>query len=124
MLGRTKRASPQFMSINDGSWLGTSAYIERMTQMSSMFLAVLANNSLTSMPLLPYFWNLKGEGNALPVRRSVARFGMGSDLPTYLASMGLGSNVSIWLGPPFMNRWMTRFALPGNIGRLGAMGLT
>ena len=39
MLGRISRASPQFISISDGSWFGTSACIERMTQMSSMFLA-------------------------------------------------------------------------------------
>ena len=31
MLGRTSRASPQFMSSSDGSWLGMSACIERMT---------------------------------------------------------------------------------------------
>ena len=35
MLGRGSRPSPQFISISDGSWLGTSACIERMTQMSS-----------------------------------------------------------------------------------------
>src|SRR5207249_10363531 len=34
--GRTSRASPQFMSKSDGSWLGTSAYIDRITQTSSM----------------------------------------------------------------------------------------
>ena len=37
-LGRAWRASPQFISISDGSWLGTSACIERITQMSSMQL--------------------------------------------------------------------------------------
>ena len=39
--------------------------------MSSMCSAVLANSSLTSMPLWPYFWNSNGEGNAAPVLRSV-----------------------------------------------------
>jgi hypothetical protein len=43
---------------------------------------------------------LKGEGNAAPVRRSVRRFVVGSGLPAYFASAGLGSNVSTWLGPP------------------------
>src|SRR5437016_1999339 len=62
MLGRTSRASPQFISSSDGSWFGTSAYIERMTQMSSMLSAVLAKRSETSMPLFPYFWNLNGDG--------------------------------------------------------------
>ena len=36
MLGRGSRPSPQFISISDGSWFGTSACIERMTHMSSM----------------------------------------------------------------------------------------
>ena len=40
MLGRGSRPSPQFISISDGSWLGTSACIERMTHMSSMCAAV------------------------------------------------------------------------------------
>jgi hypothetical protein len=37
---------------------------------------------------------LYGEGNAAPVLRSVGRFGVGSGLPAYSASFGLGSNVS------------------------------
>ena len=38
MLGRASRSSPQFISSSDGSWLGMSACIERMTQMSSIML--------------------------------------------------------------------------------------
>ena len=54
MLGRGRRESPQFISMSEGSWLGTSACIERRMAMSSMCrLAVLANNSLTSMPDRP-----------------------------------------------------------------------
>src|SRR5947209_20231549 len=124
MLGRTSRASPQFISISDGSWLGTSAFIERMTQMSSMHLAVWENSSLTSMPLWPYFWNLNGEGNAAPVFRSVGKFGVGNSLPAYLASAGLGSNVSICDEPPLKNRWITRFAFAAIGAALGSSGLT
>ena len=59
------------MSINDGSWFGTSAYIERMTQRSSACAeAVRANSSLTSRPLWPYLRNLNGEPIAAPVGRA------------------------------------------------------
>src|SRR6266568_447392 len=100
MLGRIERASPQFINKSDGSWFGISACIERITAMSSMLSATCGNTSLTSMPLWPYFLNLKGEGNAAPVLRSVLRFGLGSGLPANLASDGLGSNVSTCDGPP------------------------
>ena len=72
-LGRTSRLSPVFISRNDGSWFGTSACIDRITQMSSMCFAVCSKISLTSMPDLPYFLNLNGDGNAAPVCRSVLR---------------------------------------------------
>src|SRR4051794_25310789 len=90
--------------------------------MSSMQEPTWGKISLTSMPLRPYFWNLYGEGNAAPVRRSVRRCGMGNGLPAYLARDGLGSNVSTCDGPPFMNRWTTRWALAGKCGALGARG--
>src|SRR5580658_7002523 len=100
MLGRIERASPQFISMREGSWLGTSAVMERMTQISSMLSATCGNKSLTSMPLRPYFLNLKGEGKAAPVLRSVGRFSIGNSLPAYFSSDGLGSKVSTWDGPP------------------------
>src|ERR1700751_4757633 len=122
MLGRISRASPQFISMSDGSWLGTWACMERMTAISSIDEATFGKSSLASMPLWPNFENLKGEGKAAPVRRSVGRFGVGKGLPAYRASIGLGSKVSTWEGPPFMNRWITRFALAGKCGSLGARG--
>ena len=39
--------------------------------MSSIDSPTFAKSSLTSIPLLPYFLNLNGEGNAAPVLRSV-----------------------------------------------------
>src|SRR5438093_918068 len=60
---------------------------------------------------------------AAPVLRSVRRFAVGSGLPAYLARSGLGSNVSTWEGPPFMNRWITRLAFAGKCGDFGASGL-
>src|SRR4051794_32846598 len=122
MDGRIWRASPQFMSISEGSWLGTSACMERMTQMSSMHWPTFLKRSLTSMPDWPYLLNLNGEGKAAPVRRSVRRVGIGRILPANLARAGLGSKVSTWDGPPFMKRWMTRLALAGNWGLRAARG--
>ena len=90
--------------------------------MSSMCSAVLANSSLTSMPLSPYGWNLNGEGNAAPVFRSV-RSVSGSGCPACFASAGLGSNVSTCDGPPLQKKWITRFALPAKCGCFGANGL-
>ena len=91
--------------------------------MSSIIFPTLGNSSLTSMPLLPYFWNLKGEGKAAPVFLSVGKLAIGSGLPAYFLSAGFGSNVSTCEGPPFMKRWITCFALAGNCGALGRSGL-
>src|SRR5690242_13914591 len=123
-LGRAIWASPQFISISDGSWLGTSAFIDRMTHKSSAWRAMLGNRSLTGSPLWPYFRNLKGEGKAAPVLRSVGRLPVGSGLSAYFSSSGLGSKLSTWEGPPLRKKWITRLALAGNIGGLGASGLT
>src|SRR5262245_6101827 len=110
------------MSKSDGSWFGTSAYMERMTQMSSMCSAVFAKISLTSMPDWPYFRNLYGDFIAAPVFRSVRRLPVGMGLPWYLSSIGLGSKVSTCDGPPFMNRWTTCLTLEGKCGAFGASG--
>src|SRR5829696_6760590 len=59
---------------------------------------------------------------AAPVFRSVRKLVVGSGLPWYLSSSGLGSNVSTWDGPPFMNRWTTCFAQAGKCGFFGASG--
>ena len=93
-----------------------------MTAMSSMQSPTWGKSSLTSMPLWPYFWNLKGDGNAAPVLRSVPRFGRGSILPAYFSRSGLGSKVSTWLGPPLAKMWMTRLAWAGKCGGRGASG--
>src|ERR1700720_4299516 len=94
-----------------------------MKQISSAQLPTCGKISLTSMPLWPYFWNLNGEGNAAPVFRSVGKFGVGNSLPAYLASAGLGSNVSICDEPPLKNRWITRFAFAAIGAAFGKSGL-
>src|SRR5688572_27541558 len=98
-LGRTKRASPQFINNSDGSWLGTLAWSDRSTVNSSITSPTLEKISLTSIPLSPYFLNLKGDGRAAPVLRSVRKV-FGISRPAYFSSAGLGSNVSICEQPP------------------------
>src|SRR5262245_57214466 len=97
------RSSPQFIIIKEGSWLGRSVCMERITQRSSANSAVNGKSSLTSRPLLPYFLNENGDGKAVPVLRSVRKL-TGSGLPAQFLSNGLGSKVASWEGPPFMKR--------------------
>src|SRR5215467_10258303 len=47
----------------------------------------------------------------------------GGCCPCNLLCSGFGSNVSLWLGPPCMNREITLFAVAGHGGVLGASGL-
>ena len=68
------------------------------------------------MPLWPYFLNWNGDFSRLPVLRSVFRLPVGMGWPWYLVSIGLGSKVSTWQGPPFRNRKMTRLALGAKCG--------
>jgi len=111
-LGRACTESPQFISISDGSWFGTWAYIERITARLSACWAVFAKISLISRPLSPCFWNLNGEGNAAPVLRSVSSV-VGSGCPAYLAKAGFGSNVSTCDGPPLQKKCTTRLTRGG-----------
>src|SRR5262245_44461453 len=122
-LGRTIRGSPQFISISAGSWLGRLVTIERITAMSSMHDPTCENRSLTSIPLCPYLRKPNGDGSAAPVLLSVRRLEAGKLRPAYRARSGLGSKVSTWDGPPFMNRWITCLALAGRGGVRGARGL-
>src|SRR4051794_30759517 len=123
MLGRIGCCSPQVIINSDGSWLGTLVCIDRTTQMSSMHLPTSGKRSLTSTPLLPHLANLNGDIISPPARRSVLLSAPGGFLPLYFSRAGLGSNVSTWDGPPFMNRWMTRLARGLKCGLFGARGL-
>src|SRR5438876_2913032 len=97
--------------------------MERITQMSSMHSPILENISLSSMPLCPNFLNSNGDFSRLPVLRSVFRLGVGIGWPWYLVSIGLGSKVSTWLGPPLRNRKITRLALGAKWGGRTSSGL-
>src|SRR5436190_11876099 len=90
-----------------------SVYIERMKQMSSTHSPTYGNSSLTSIPALPYFLNVKGERISAPVLRSVATLPPGRGWPWNLSSIGLGSKLSTCDRPPFMNRKMTCLARAG-----------
>src|SRR5579872_1949849 len=104
-LGRVGCVSPEFIIRNDGSWLGRFVCIERITHRSSMQRLKCGNSSLTSIPELPCFENLKGEGISVPfVLRIVFTSSAGGAWPACVWSAGFGSNVSTCEGPPFMNR--------------------
>ena len=81
--------------------------------------------SETSIPAWPCRANLRDEPSSVPGLRtfrsgSLSRVGIG--LPLCLVSSGLGSNVSTWLTPPYMNRTMHALALAGKCGAFGASG--
>ena len=74
------------------------------------------------MPHFPALLNSKGEGNSVPATLPLEMAKLSSRLgavPARRFKVGLGSNRSIWLGPPFMNRWITLLARAGNCGAFG-----
>src|SRR5882672_3513489 len=93
-----------------GPWFGMSVCIERITQRSSANWERRGKRLLISSPDCPQRRNLNGDGIRLKVLRSVLRFAAGGRCPAWVVSAGLGSNVSTCDGPPFMNRWISRFA--------------
>src|SRR6266568_2636586 len=94
-----------------------------MMAMSSTQVATCGNSSLTSAPDCPYFLNAKGEPRTLSLMLKTVVGGLnGRDWPLSFCKRGLGSKVSIWDGPPSMNRKMTDFALGEKWGVRGASG--
>src|SRR2546430_9746017 len=79
------------------------------------------------MPDCPYFLNPNGlgiSGPGWPCRTMTSPATLpSSGCPAYLASAGLGSNVSTWLTPPLMNREITAVASGLKCGAFGAYGL-
>src|SRR5262249_10112667 len=98
-------------------------HVERMIAISSTHFARFGYRSETSMPDLPCFENLRGEPNSLPGLRIFSASSLvGMSWPLRLTSSGLGSNVSTWLTPPYMNRQMTALAFAAKCGFFGASG--
>jgi hypothetical protein len=95
--------------------------------MSSTQVARFGKRSETSIPDWPYFLNF----HALPISGVPGLMNWllispndgGSCCPVSLSSVGFGSNVSIWLGPPTIYRKITALAFGSKCGRLGASGL-
>ena len=75
-----------------------------------------------TIPAWPCRANLRDEPSSLPGLRALSSGSLSSvgiGLPSCLVSSGLGSNVSTWLTPPYMNRTMHALALAGKCGALG-----
>src|SRR6266550_3914926 len=92
-LGRIGCMLPEFIIKSDGSWLGLSVYIERITQISSMAAARCGKSSETAMPLWPCGRAENGEGIILPRLRRPVIAEAGGSWPAYFDSIGLGSKV-------------------------------
>ena len=89
---------------------------DRMTAMSSAIECMWGTQSLIHRPPLPYWPQVRLlASSGAPYSPMAVMTGLklsGSGLPANCSSLGLGSNKSMWLGPPSMNRKMTRLALP------------
>src|ERR1044072_1914134 len=100
-----------------------------MTAISSMHLAVCGNRSEASIPLSPYFRKVRLLPSSLAFGRTNWYFASpnssGFFWPSSSLSSGLGSDESMWLGPPAMKRKMTDVAFAGlgeGFGRHGVFG--
>src|SRR4051812_41512283 len=127
MLGRPIKMLPVFISQMLPTCVSPSAQQERMTAMSSTYLAISGYQSLTQMPDWPCCLNLRwlaisGVPAVLPIAVCGRGKLAGSGLPASLLSAGLGSKRSRWLGPPSRKHQMTDFALHGRGGALAASG--
>ena len=94
------------------AWIAASLVMLRSTHNSSACLAISGNSSLIHSPLSPCCLVFHGDFRHGPLLSNcVASIFTGNGLPCSSASLGLGSNVSMWLRPPSMYSQMTRFAL-------------
>src|SRR5262249_47491335 len=124
--GRPARMDPVFIWQMPAEWLMPSPQHERITARSSAQVAVCGSQSLTHSPPLPCCCHFRlhansGEPNS-PIAVMILPTDGGSGLPAISLTLGLGSNVSMWLGPPSMNRKMHAFALAGTCGPRGPSG--
>ncbi len=117
MLGRMNVSDPVCSCNSAPPCALLSAWTERMTHRPSASSRTFGNRSDTMRPDLPPGLNAHGDFIRLPVAANWTRGLMpGNSLPSCLASSGLWSNVSTWLGPPCMNRKMIRFAFEAKCG--------
>src|SRR5947209_533118 len=117
-----------FIWHTEPTWFSPSAQHALNTESSSTCFAVSGSQSETQIPLSPCCFQVRLEGIRvlLAVPMAVITFpneaGMGC--PANFSRVGLGSNVSMWLGPPSMNSQITDFAVGLKCGCLGANGST
>src|SRR5437588_4922026 len=116
---------PVFICSIADPWIGESAVIECRKAMSSTHVARWGKRSLTHLPHCPYCLNFHLGPTTRPWFLCPPRPKVLTEtvLPSSSYSFGLYSNVSTWLGPPYMKRKMTLLAFAGNGGALGASGL-
>ena len=94
-------------------WRGLVQCIELTMQRSSTWPATWGNTSLTAAPDSPWRRKPKGDPPRLPWRsgnESTLGLAKGSGRPCSATRRGLGSKLSMWLGPPNMNSMITRLA--------------
>src|SRR4051812_22381150 len=79
------------------------------------------SNSEISIPHWPRFSNLNGLAKTLDEASAALSYliSPGNGWLSYFAITGLGSNKSMWLGPPIMNSEIIALALAGNGGVFG-----
>ena len=107
------------------TWFSPLDQHERITARSSTQVAMCGSQSETQIPLWPCCFHFRREARSgarpSPIGVITGLKLGGSGLPARRLSSGLGSNVSMWLGPPSMNRKITlravRRAPPGRIDR-------
>jgi hypothetical protein len=121
------RGTPVFSMNRAGLWLLDSLKHEWTNAILSTCLPRLGKRSLTHFPEAPSRRHSKGDlisGPTSLVKKPVFLSNPTSSWPSRFASSGLWSQVSIWLGPPFMKSQMTALARGLCGGFLGAMGST
>src|SRR6266566_4460779 len=114
---------PVVVSITAGKWFPSLHHIERTTAILSTTPPTLGNQSETGIPDLPYRVNVRRHGiTGRFISATLSPNPMASiSLPAHLLSFG--SNVSIWLMPPHMNRKMTDLACGVKCGPKAALGI-
>src|SRR6185503_2284266 len=112
--GRPASVDPVFIWQTPPEWLMPSWMHERRTARSSAHCATCGYQSEIQRPPFPYRAHFRFDARSGALYSPIAvRTGLklgGSGFPASSFSFGLGSNVSIALGPPSINRKITLFA--------------
>ena len=124
--GRPARVEPVFIWQTPPTWFSPLDQHERITARSSAQVAMCGSQSETQIPLWPCCFHFRREASSgerpSPIGVITGLKLGGSGWPASRFSSGLGSNVSMWLGPPSMNRKITLRAVAGR--RHGAVATT